>query len=464
MRIQNLGPISDAHFELNDGLIFLGPNNSGKTYVSYALYGFFKSIFTNRYKLISEDEFLELISKKELKVEKKELSTRFLNQMIKYLEKNKDEILSKTFKVSQDYFSESEIVFEAEKLFTYLFNKFEEKQRINTGIFIDRYLYRLNLQLVDDFLIINIISVEPRSIFMREEESDDIIVPDETSMKQLLKKNYKVLTNFINIRVQDYLFSEPNIIYIPAERNGLNVFRNELLIDRSSMFDSLEKNKKLNESTYPQPISDYLDFINRVQLSPSEKKVDKINKDSFNLFSEKILKGKYEVKMENEVYFRQLYGKNSKGLMYKREEIPFHIASSSAKTLYGLDYYFREMFKEGDILFIDEPEMNLDPNTQIEMAIFLAKCIELGLKVIISTHSDYIIRSFTNYLLSNKVNNKKAQLQYNQVTTYILDENKIKQIDSLINIDNLGIFDNPSSKLEDEYYLLLDNLIDSEDD
>ena len=230
------------------------------------------------------------------------------------------------------------------------------------------------------------------------------------------------------------------------------------------MFDSLEKNKKLNESTYPQPISDYLDFINRVQLSPSEKKVDKINKDSFNLFSEKILKGKYEVKMENEVYFRQLYGKNSKGLMYKREEIPFHIASSSAKTLYGLDYYFREMFKEGDILFIDEPEMNLDPNTQIEMAIFLAKCIELGLKVIISTHSDYIIRSFTNYLLSNKVNNKKAQLQYNQVTTYILDENKIKQIDSLINIDNLGIFDNPSSKLEDEYYLLLDNLIDSEDD
>ena len=152
--------------------------------------------------------------KKELKVEKKELSTRFLNQMIKYLEKNKDEILSKTFKVSQDYFSESEIVFEAEKLFTYLFNKFEEKQRINTGIFIDRYLYRLNLQLVDDFLIINIISVEPRSIFMREEESDDIIVPDETSMKQLLKKNYKVLTNFINIRVQDYLFSEPNIIYI----------------------------------------------------------------------------------------------------------------------------------------------------------------------------------------------------------------------------------------------------------
>ena len=62
------------------------------------------------------------------------------------------------------------------------------------------------------------------------------------------------------------------------------------------------------------------------------------------------------------------------------------------------------------------------------------------------------------------MNNKKAQLQYNQVTTYILDENKIKQIDSLINIDNLGIFDNPSSKLEDEYYLLLDNLIDSEDD
>lgn len=72
--------------------------------------------------------------------------------------------------------------------------------------------------------------------------------------------------------------------------------------------------------------------------------------------------------MENEVYFRQLYGKNSKGLMYK--EIPFHIASSSAKTLYGLDYYFREMFKEGDILFIDEPEMNLDQIHKLKWLFF----------------------------------------------------------------------------------------------
>ena len=41
-RFQNLGPIKEAELELGDLTIIAGRNNTGKTYIAYALYGFLK--------------------------------------------------------------------------------------------------------------------------------------------------------------------------------------------------------------------------------------------------------------------------------------------------------------------------------------------------------------------------------------------------------------------------------------
>ena len=41
-RFKNLGPIKEADLELGDLTIIAGRNNTGKTYLAYALYGFLK--------------------------------------------------------------------------------------------------------------------------------------------------------------------------------------------------------------------------------------------------------------------------------------------------------------------------------------------------------------------------------------------------------------------------------------
>ena len=41
IKVANLGIIRQAEFELGDMTIICGKNNSGKTYISYATYGFF---------------------------------------------------------------------------------------------------------------------------------------------------------------------------------------------------------------------------------------------------------------------------------------------------------------------------------------------------------------------------------------------------------------------------------------
>ena len=41
-RFKNLGPIKEADLELGDLTVIAGRNNTGKTYLAYALYGFLK--------------------------------------------------------------------------------------------------------------------------------------------------------------------------------------------------------------------------------------------------------------------------------------------------------------------------------------------------------------------------------------------------------------------------------------
>ena len=61
------------------------------------------------------------------------------------------------------------------------------------------------------------------------------------------------------------------------------------------------------------------------------------------------------------------------------------------------------------MIFIDEPELNLHPVNQRKIARILAKVANSGIKIIISTHSDYIVKEFNNLImLSGKIKKNNA--------------------------------------------------------
>jgi predicted ATPase len=55
--------------------------------------------------------------------------------------------------------------------------------------------------------------------------------------------------------------------------------------------------------------------------------------------------------------------------------------------------------QEGDFIIIDEPELNLHPDNQRKIARWLVRVVNAGFKVMITTHSDYIIREFNNLIM-----------------------------------------------------------------
>lgn len=187
----------------------------------------------------------------------------------------------------------------------------------------------------------------------------------------------------------------------PVERNSIFTFSNELSIRNNKLRDmvallSVEKNiepleflLRSNNNRYPKPIKDALsvaDDLEEIQKTKSE----------YFEFAEKIeqllLKGRLIVSKEGQrVEF--------KSDMAKTLGLSFHQSSSVVKMLASLIIYLKHIAVRNDLIIIDEPELNLHPSNQILLAQVLASLINNGLRLMISTHSDYIIREINNLLM-----------------------------------------------------------------
>lgn len=223
-------------------------------------------------------------------------------------------------------------------------------------------------------------------------------------------------------------------------------------------------------SKYPQPIADYIDFLNNM----SNLKKRKSELASLNDFlRKKIINGKYKVDRNGSISFLP-YKNNFKGTNYQNK-IDLHLSSSTVKTFFSLEFYIEHMAKEGSYLIIDEPELNLHPDNQRNIARLLASLVNRGVNVVISTHSDYIIRELNNLImLKEPFKAKKALmekygyrdeelLEKDDVKAYIVDGGTIEPME--INLQE-GIiattFDNVVNELnsssDDIYYTKLEEL------
>ena len=93
----------------------------------------------------------------------------------------------------------------------------------------------------------------------------------------------------------------------------------------------------------------------------------------------------------------------------RRFEIPLHLASSSARGLSDLYFFLRHVARERHLLIIDEPESHLDTANQRLLARLLARLVRAGLKIIVTTHSDYLVKEINNLvMLSNDFDGKEG--------------------------------------------------------
>ena len=79
-----------------------------------------------------------------------------------------------------------------------------------------------------------------------------------------------------------------------------------------------------------------------------------------------------------------------------KEELPLMHASSMVSELAPVVLYLRHLVQPGNVLIIEEPESHLHPAAQVEFTRQLAKLVQAGYRVIITTHSEWILEELAN--------------------------------------------------------------------
>jgi hypothetical protein len=103
------------------------------------------------------------------------------------------------------------------------------------------------------------------------------------------------------------------------------------------------------------------------------------------------------------------------------------------------------------LVIIDEPELNLHPNCQILLVRIFAKMMERGFRLLISTHSDYIIREINNLIMLHSINDEKRlaandigysgvkSINHEEVAAYLFDfRTKTKVSVNPLEVDETG--------------------------
>ena len=262
-----------------------------------------------------------------------------------------------------------------------------------------------------------------------------------TSLRELNSATFRLeATDSDWQRIIDKAESTTHAFLMPAERNGLHLFFRELRTRRTHLLHRASREgtdfpkllRDVIQSRYALPIADYIDWLNDL---PERQKLKREGFHDHALrLGRKLVGGTYRVGARGgSIRFRPYRSKrNGKGT----DLMGLHMASSMVKSLFGLWFYLENQASRGSILMIDEPELNIHPENQREIARLLARLVNAGLNIVISTHSDYIVRELNSLIMLSQEQGEKLRkrhkydrdeiLKPEQLSAYLYDDQTIK--------------------------------------
>lgn len=382
LTFENLGALEYGELELADLTIICGENNTGKTYVTYLVY----CLLTSWRHLIDVDfrgVFQEL---RKNGVAQVNLETKVTDRWQQLC----DETVNKfVVQFPEMLASKSE-----------LFNKLKLTIDLPVGSQWKTRDYKNELRSAKGNLLVTLTKSAGSGTL-------ELAAPKTEDLNQL---SLSALGNFIEERILGLVLEDaiPTVFIASTERTGATTFKKQLNLATSNLIDLLSQAHKegadsitpskvfetiYGKPEYAIPVRHNVQFLNQLPNTNAEDgELFKSTPDLLKRF-EAIVGGTYVTNKEGVTYFQP------KGTMLK---LGLGEVSSSVRSLLIVWYWVKYFATKGDLLMLDEPELNLHPTNQRRLARFIAALINHGIKVFITTHSDTIVKEFNTLIMLNQ--------------------------------------------------------------
>lgn len=164
------------------------------------------------------------------------------------------------------------------------------------------------------------------------------------------------------------------------------------LVDRATRV-GLERFPEI--ATFSGMIADFLKQI--IGYEEGRVSSDEMNGIA-KVLEDEVLRGEVEVRRPAAGYpeFRYRPQKAEQALRMSQ-------SSSMVSELAPLVLFLRGIVRPGDTLIIEEPESHLHPRAQTQIVLTLARLVRTGVRVIITTHSNWLLEQIGNLVREGEV-------------------------------------------------------------
>jgi len=402
IKIKNLGVLKQAEFTLGDLTIICGGNNTGKTYATYALFGFLSN-WQDRFPIkINADKIDLLLADGVVRLDIPE----YVEQTEKILTEGchaYTKELPKIFAAPSERFKETKFQVSLDTTNINLSTQFDLK--IGSG---EASLFSITKNQKSTELVVTLLV-----------EKEKVKIPRE------------ILERIIADTLKNMIFAQlfPRPFIASSERTGAAIFRKDLNFDRNRLFEEIGQARQdidlvklviKDYGDYALPIKKNVDFMRKLEtIAKNSSFISDNHRDVLEDFAD-IIGGEYTVTRNDELYY----------VPKKRKQVKLSMdeSSSAVRSLLDIGFYLRHQARIGHLLMVDEPELNLHPENQRRVARLLARLVNLGIKVFITTHSDYIIKELNTLIMLNhdKPHLKRIAKEEGYLEAELISSEKIK--------------------------------------
>lgn len=387
----NIGPVETADLTLGNLTIVAGRNNTGKTYLTYALYGFLKAWtgWPSAESFFLGPDYRELRRRGHVSLPNiRHLTRSVANDGRAAHNVAHDDLLEcrrRILRQLSDHFS-------AAVLPTVFSSSTADFGRARIAVDL--------VAPIPDGTFIGVESTKNRRLSLYYHNSaitwewKGNEPPSHDVGEMVVRAFFMLLCSGI-----------PEPFVLSAERFGISLFHRELDFAKSKLIDYLQKMGTGDEATrdspflvidkttsrYALPIKDNIDFTR--SISQIRGRLGPLAQQQRVFNDIKDMMGGYYKASGDDITFR------SKARGVRSYEIPLHMASSSARGLSDLYFFLKHVAAPNHLLIIDEPESHLDTRNQIRLARMLSRLVRLGIKILITTHSDYLLKEINNLIM-----------------------------------------------------------------